>query len=130
VRTIALQKKWGGGDKVIQHLNQHIKLLALALAAERMLALATDITPKIVLAANIAPAVLSWMLSMESVIEFLFICMGMTLCNQAQKFRELCPRKDGQHSPEAAENELMLLLHSTSQTLTGDSYTNCISTHF
>ena len=95
-----------------------------------MLVLATDIAPKIVLAANIAPVVLSWMLSMESVIEFLFICMGMTLCTQAQKFRELCPFMDGQHSQEAAENELMLLLRSTSQTLTGDSYTNRISTHF
>jgi hypothetical protein len=95
-----------------------------------MLALATDIASDLVLAADIAPAVLSWMLSMESVIEFLFICTGATLCTQAQKFRELCPRKDGHRSPEAAENERMLLLRSTPQTLTGDSYTNRISTHF
>ena len=43
----------------------------LALAAERMLALAAIIAPDLALTANIAPAVLFWMLSMESVIEFL-----------------------------------------------------------
>jgi hypothetical protein len=35
-----------------------------------MLALAANIAPDFALAANIAPAILSWMLSMESVIEF------------------------------------------------------------
>ena len=42
----------------------------IALAAEHMLALAANIAPDFALAVNIAPAILSWMLSMESVIEF------------------------------------------------------------
>jgi len=82
--------------------------MALALAADSLaiaLALAADILA--LLAIDIALDVLSWMLSMESVIDFFLFTRELASSNF---FWELRPGKDGHRSMEAAPHELVLLL--------------------